>query len=230
MWAVLGICWQRCNRPAADADPTSFPCWHTQNQPVRGDTVGDYRTGSYHSECPNRQAGTKHGRCTNAGPTLDAGPSQPAGFSGIAVRHFCRCRHAGAARIAVVDEDRAGTNEHIVLDRDPIPYQNTVFDGDAITDYRSGFNKRVVTNVALATHSGTLHHMREGPYPSSNTDVVAFTQCQVMDEDFGIRHLMRTLAELFCRLRVAASRIRTTSSPFIPSEIGRRPLRMHSRK
>src|SRR5689334_11181618 len=105
MRAVLRICRQRCNRPAAGADPTRFPCWHTQNQPVGGDTLGDYRTGSYDSEGPNHQAGTEHGRCANAGSTLDAGPSQPAGLIGIAVRH---CRHTGAARIAVVDEDRAG--------------------------------------------------------------------------------------------------------------------------
>jgi len=176
MRAVLRICWQRCKRPATGADPTSFPCWHTQNQPVGGHALGDYRTGSYDSECPDPQAGTKHGRCTNAGSTLDAGPSQPVGLIGIAVRHSCCC-HARAARIAVVDKDRAGPNEHIVLDRYPIPNRNAVFDGDAIADYRVGFNKRVITNVAIATDSGALHHMCEGPYPSSRTDVVALTQC-----------------------------------------------------
>jgi hypothetical protein len=105
------------------------------------DALDDYRTGSYDSERANPQAGTKHSRCANAGSTLDASPSQPAGLIGISIRYFWCSRHAGAARIAVVDEDHPGTNKRIVTDRDSIPNRNAVLDSYAITDYRAGFNK-----------------------------------------------------------------------------------------
>ena len=110
------------------------------------------------------------------------------GLLGIAMRHRYCSSHAGAARKAIVDKDRAGTNEHIILDRDPIPDHHAVLNGDAISDPRAGLNKCMIADVAIAANMGTPHRMSKSPYAGSITDAVAFAQCHVMDEDFGIGH------------------------------------------
>jgi hypothetical protein len=112
------------------------------------------------------------------------------GLLGIATRHRYCSSHAGAARKAIVDKDRAGTNERIVPDRDPIPDHDAVLNSDAISDLCAGLNKCVIADVAILANTGTLHHVSESPYAGTSTDAVAFAQCHVMDENFGLGHLM----------------------------------------
>jgi hypothetical protein len=151
---------------------------------------GNHRPSSNGGECPNPHAGANHGRRSDAGTAFDMRPSQPMRLDGIAMRHRYRSSHTRAARKAIVDKDRAGTNEHIIRNRDPIPDHYPVLNSDTISDLCAGLNKCMIADVAIVTNMGTLHHVSESPYAGSSTNAVAFAQCHVMDENVGIGHLM----------------------------------------
>jgi hypothetical protein len=182
--------WHCGDRAATDTNPTHFSCRHTQYQAVRRDIFGNHCASPNGRECPNPHAGTNDGCRSDAGTAFDMRPSQPMGFLGIAMRHRYCSSHAGAARKAIVDKDCAGTNEHIIPDRDPIPDHHAVFNGDTISDLCAGLNKCMIADVAIVANMGPPHHVSESPYAGSSTDAVAFAQCHAMDENFGIGHLI----------------------------------------
>ena len=89
-----------------------------------------------------------------------------------------------AARKPVVGEGGVRTDEHVVLERDPIPELHAAFDRDAVMHHHVVLDKDVVADVAVPADAGALENVRESPNAGARPYLDALADGIGVDERF----------------------------------------------
>jgi hypothetical protein len=105
----------------------------------------------------------------------DAGRHKPSGRSSV-IGGARRERRSATAGENIVCETDPGADKHVISDIDPVPHHRLVLYGDPVADAGAGFDKGMVTNIAVAPDHGSLHDVRESPDLRAGPNVVAFAK------------------------------------------------------
>ena len=177
------LLYQSC---AAAADPTNPLRRHARHHCMWRDIAGDDGACRDHRIGANMRTGQDHASRSKACAILDAGPHEPSGLCFVSGGDG-RKRQSPTTRGNIVCKTDAGTDKHIISDLDPVPHHCLVLQGDPIADAGSGFDKGMVSDVAVPPDHGPLHDVRESPDLRAGPNLVAFAKCQAMNKYAGCR-------------------------------------------
>src|SRR5712692_10047958 len=140
-----------------------------------------------------------------------------------------------ASWIQVISEHTIGSKEGSILDRDPFPQSDSIFDHHMVPDDHSRLDVTLFAHIAVPAKMSPLHHVAESPYTSTRADRIGLNDRLRMDKDLIATHLASPAglasssraAYIVCppsaKRRDAASNTRTTSRARMPSLNGAFP-------
>ena len=171
---------------SANTDLASRPGWIATHEGERSNIFGDDGSGCDYGKSSQFNAWADDRPSSNGASAPHQRFFEPIFFGLIAGQ---RMRHAWRARVTIVRERHPRSNEHVVFDDDPFPNQDLVLDRDIVANYGTGFQERVVADVAAPADSNALHDMDHCPNVGGVTNFGRLDQRRWMDSSHGLNRL-----------------------------------------